>query len=150
MTIDISQRVIGVPAYRPLRRLAAHLGVSNHPVTTEGSGREGVAIRHAAVVDPPVRERFAQVEIDAPMLAVVQHEVPRPITRARQDPVDSALRERDEQRLDVGSRQPQVQVRMLTRLLPQQRVDGPAAAHAGIDSVIAEHAEKPKPPTRPS
>lgn len=73
---------------------------------------------------------------------IVQHEVPRSITRPGQDPVDPTLDKSDEQRLDVSSRNPQVTVRVLTRLLAQQRIDGPAAAHARVDALIAENAEQ--------
>lgn len=73
----------------------------------------------------------------------MQHEVPRPITGPRKDPVDTDLGERDEQPLEVRSRRPYVKIRMFSGLLFQQRVHTPpttdARIHALGDEPLPEH-----------
>jgi hypothetical protein len=59
------------------------------------------------------------VPVDRPgWVAVVQDEVPWPVARPREDPIEAVL---DEEPLKLVGRQPQVQVGVLTRLLLQQR-----------------------------
>lgn len=89
-----------------------------------------------------VRERLVEVQVDPQPNTVVQDEVPRPITRPREDPVDTSLSKRDEQLLKMCGRRPYVKVGMFSRLLPEQRIHAPPAANTRIYAVSVEPLHK--------
>lgn len=89
-----------------------------------------------------VRERLVEVQVDPQPNTVVQYEVPRPVARPREDPVDTSLSERDEQRLQMGGRRPYVKVGVFSRLLPEQRIHTPPAANTRIYAVGVEPLHK--------
>lgn len=111
-------------------------------MSSECFSRERAAIHHGSVVQRSVREWLVEVQVDPQPNAVVQDEVPRPVARPREEPVDTSLRERDKQLLKVCGRRPYVKVRMVSRLLPEQRIHAPSAPDTRIHAVGVEPLHK--------
>lgn len=101
MAIDITSRVSRMAAHRPLGRLATHRGPGDETVSGECLSRKGSAIHHGSVVQRSIRKSLVEVQVDPQPYAVVQNEVPRPVTRPREDSVDADLPERNEQRVKM-------------------------------------------------
>ncbi len=68
----------------------------------------------------------------------MDHEVPRPVPGPRPCAVQATVSEGDDQRLEVGSRHPQVEVRVFSSLLTRECIYGPTATDAGFHSVIGQ------------
>lgn len=60
-------------------------------MATECLGREDVATRYGAVVQPAISKRLIGVKVHTQVHAVLQHAVPRAIARPGQDPIDATL-----------------------------------------------------------
>jgi hypothetical protein len=88
----------------------------------------------AAVLQPTVTEQLIHVEIHAPTLPVVQHEVPRTVSWPRVDPIDSLVNEGCEQGSGIGCLDPDVEIRVWSGLLAHQRVDSPTSTDAGSNT----------------
>ncbi|GGP78114.1 hypothetical protein GCM10010278_65630 [Streptomyces melanogenes] len=82
------------------------------------------------------------MQVDPQPNAVVQDEVPRPVTRPREDPVDTSLSKRDEQLLKMCGRRPYIKVGMFSRLLPKQRIHAPPAPNTRMYAVSVEPLHK--------
>jgi hypothetical protein len=93
VSVGVPQFVSGAVLQGELRTFAPHRHASDLAATGEIVLGELKWCCDAAVVQPTVTEQFIHVEIHAPTLSVVHHEVPRTVSWPRVDPIDSLVHE---------------------------------------------------------
>ena len=142
VTVDVSDWIAGVPAHSPLRSFAADRCASDAPLTLESSGREDVCVGHAAVVDRPIGQWLVEVKINPPAGTVVQDEIPRSVVALRQNPVDTMCGEDHDELCELFGRQPQIEVRVVARLVAEQGIHTPASADTGVSSLCLERLDE--------
>jgi len=111
-------------------------------MTFESGGREDVRVGHAAVEDRLIGQWLVEVEINTPAGTIVQDEIPRSGVARRQNPVDTTCGEDHDELRELFGRQPQIEVRVVARLLAEQGIHTPASADAGVSSLFLERLDE--------
>jgi hypothetical protein len=142
VSIDVTHLVTGVIPQRELGTLAPNRHTRDVPGTGNVMAGEDERRLDAAVVQPAVAERLVQVQIDSTGVAVMQYEVPGPVAGPRMDPIESLVDEGHEEALGLSRVDPDVEIRMLSSLPAQQRVDGPTSADTDRDPARIERRQQ--------
>jgi hypothetical protein len=82
------------------------------------------------------------VKINTPAGTIVQDEIPRSVVAPRQNPVDTVCGEDHDELRELFGRKPQIEVKVVARLLAEQGIHGPASADAGVSSLFLERLDE--------
>jgi hypothetical protein len=115
--------------------LAADRPAADDASTGECGLGEGLAAGVCAVVQDVLRRWFVDVQVDAQLAAVVEYEVPRPITWPGEHAVDAEIGQGHDERLEGPRVQPQVEVGVLACLFAQRGIGGPPSSHVDVGAV---------------
>ena len=93
-------------------------------------------------MDGSIGQCLVEVKINPAGGTVVQDEIPRPVVAPRQNPVDTMCGEDHDELCELLGRQPQIEVRVVARLVAEKGIHTPASADTGVSSLCLERLDE--------